>query len=111
LLLLSVATPMPDRPTAVTPGTRRISSVIASARSSNLPAPEILDLDQAVAAIAGIGGPGIDGLGVDDRGADDEADRDRELGDDEDVASRPEPLASADDLLALSTTAGWKRDR
>ena len=49
---------------------------------------EILDLDQAVAAVARIDGAGVDGLGVDDRGADDQADRDRELGDDEDVAQQ-----------------------
>ncbi len=111
MVLLLVATPMPERPTETTPGTRRISSAIASDALEQLAAAEILDLDQAVAAVAGIGGAGVDGLGVDHGGADDEADRDRELGDDERVAEPPRAAASADDLLALSTCAGWKRLR
>ena len=50
-----------------------------------LPPADILDLKEAVAAIAGIDRARVDGLRVDHGGADDQADRHRELGDDQDV--------------------------
>ena len=87
LLLLAVATPIPERPTETTPGTRaHLARRSCRCAVEQLAAAEILDLDQPVAAVAGIDGPGVDGLGIDDRGADDQADRDRELGDDQRVA-------------------------
>ena len=47
---------------------------------------DIDDLNEAVPPEAWIGAAGIDRLGVDDGRTDDQADRDRELGDDQDVA-------------------------
>ena len=42
-----------------------------------------VDLEDVVALVAGIDRAGVDRLAVDHGGADDEADRNRELGDDE----------------------------
>src|SRR5207342_2517164 len=56
--------------------------------ADELAAGNIVDLQDMIALVAGIGSAGVNGLGVDHRRADDEADRHSKLRDDE---SGPKP--------------------